>query len=120
MLQNQCALQKSVAYFFNRSKDVNEVEGSTVITLFACLTREFIYDDEINTYIKEETVWVDIEDIKIEKATEKMKSLPNCMQQYKITEKVFRDLYQLSKNCPRELYYVTPFYQESTREKYIT
>lgn len=120
MPQNQCAFQESVAYFFYRSKDINEENDLTVITLFARLTRESTYEDDLNTYKKVDTVWVDIEDIEMEVATEKMKGLPNCMQQFKITEEVFRNLYQLSKSCPSELYYVTPFHQESVREKFIT
>ncbi|TWT01805.1 hypothetical protein [Planomicrobium sp. CPCC 101079] len=120
MLKNQSALQNSTAYYFNRSKDTNKENESTVITLFARLTRELTWDDGFDTYKKIETFWVDIEDIEMEEATEKMKSLPNCMQYYKISEKVFHDLYQLSKNCPKELYYVTPFHQESFREKFIT
>lgn len=119
MLQNQYALQKSVQYFFRRSKDVNEENNSTVITLFARLSREIVFDDGLKTCKKAQTFWVDIEDIKMEEATEKIKELPNGMQQYKITEKVFRSLYQLSQNQPTELFYVTPFHQESKREKFI-
>jgi hypothetical protein len=119
MPQKQYVPHKSIAYFFNRSKDTHEENGIAIITLFARLTREFTYDDGFNTYEKAETVWVDMEDIKMEKATEKMKALPNCMQRYTITEKVFRELYQLSKNCPRELYYITPFHHESIREKFV-
>lgn len=120
MAQNQYALQKSVQYFFRRSKDINEENGKPVITLFARLMRETTFDDGLNTYRKAETVWVDIEDVSIAEASEKEKELPNGTQQYKITEKVFRSLYHLSRNKPRELFYVTPFHQESKREKFIT
>lgn len=120
MPQNQSTLQKSVRYFFNRSKDINEENESKVITLFARLTKEIVFVDGWDTYKKAETVWVEIEDIKLEEATERMKGLPNCMQQYKITENVFRSLYKLSESCPKELYYVTPFHHESEREKFIT
>lgn len=120
MAQNQYALQKSVHYFFNRSKDINEENESKVITLFARLTKEIVYADGWDTYKKTETVWVEIEDVKMEEATEKMKDMPNCMQQYKVTENVFRSLYKMSKSCPEELYYVTPLHRESKREKFIT
>ncbi|WP_033543652.1 hypothetical protein [Planococcus sp. CAU13] len=120
MPQNQYALQKSVQYFFRRSKDVNVENGSTVITLFARLMKEITFDDGLNTYKKAETVWVDIWDVEMEAATEKMKELPNCMQQYIITEKVFCSLYQLSRNSPKELFYVTPLHHEAKREKFIT
>lgn len=120
MAQNQSALQKSVRYFFSRSKGISEENDAKVITLFARLTKEVIFVDGWNTYKKAETVWVEIEDIKLEEATEKMKELPNCTQQYKVTENVFRSLYKLSKSCPKELYFVTPYHRESKREKFIT
>lgn len=119
MPQNQYAVQESVAYFFNKSKDVYEENEASFITVFARLTREFTYNDGFGTYKKEETIWVDMEDIEMEEATEKMKEAPNGMQRYTISEKVFRNLYQLSKNCPQELYCVTPFHQESTQQKFV-
>lgn len=120
MAQNQYALQKSVSYFFNRSKDISEENESKVITLFARLTKEIVFEDGCDTYKKAETVWVEIEDVKMEEATEKMKDLPNCMQQYRVTESVFHSLCKLSKSCPKELYYVTPLHRESKRKEFIT
>ena len=119
MPRNQIAPQKSIAYFFSRSKDVHEEDGVKTITLYARLTREFTYKDDQNIFTKVQTVWVDIEDIKMEEATEKMKELPNAMQEYTLTEEVFRMLYQLSKSCPRELYFVTPLHQGFIRQKFI-
>lgn len=119
MPQNQCTAQESVAYFFNKSKDVYEENEVSFITVFARLTREFTYANGVDTYKKAETIWVGIEDIKVEEASEKLKSLPNGMQRYTISENVFRDLYQLSKNCSQELYCVTPFHRASTQQKYV-
>ncbi|TWT08047.1 hypothetical protein FQV26_09615 [Planococcus sp. CPCC 101016] len=119
MPQNQYMPKTSVAYFFNRSKDVNTENNISILTLFARLTREITYDDGINIYSKVDTIWVDIEDIQLEKATESMKSLPNGMQEYTVTEEVFHALVNLSKVSPRELYCLTPFHREAVREKFI-
>lgn len=120
MPQNQYVPKTSAAYFFSRSKDINVENEIAVITVLARLTREITYDDGLNTYSKEETVWVDIEDIKLEEATESMKRLPNSMQEYAVTKEIFLALVNLSQTSPRELYCLTPFHREAVREKFIT
>ena len=119
MPQNQSIPNTSVAYFYNRSKGISTENDATILTLFGRLTREVTYDDGLNIYSKVETVWVDIEDIKLEEATENMKNLPNGMQEYTVTEKIFLTLLHLSKKSPRELFCLTPLHREAVREKFI-
>lgn len=116
MAKNHSLSCESVSYFFSRSKDVHKENDSLSITLFGRLSREFTYTDEINTYKRVESVWVDIEEIKMEQASEKLKSLPNQICRYEITEEVFRDLYNVSRNFPSELYSVTPMHFEKQIE----
>ncbi|MCP2034566.1 hypothetical protein L1279_001553 [Planomicrobium sp. HSC-17F08] len=109
---------KSVSYFFLRSKDVHIENDSAVITFFARLTREIFHSREEEP--KVETVWVKIDEVPLERATKKAKAMPNCMQRYEIPQNVFYHLYQMSKSCPKELFYVTPYSRHFTREDFIT
>lgn len=107
--------QKSINYFFLKSKDVHIENGLAFITLFARLTREISWISKGKRQIHVETVWVEIEESQMEHAPEKMKTLPNCMQRYAITENVFCNLYQLSKKYPKDLFYVTPYHHRFNR-----
>lgn len=109
MPQNQTVPVESITYFFTRSKDVHEENGKQIITLFARLTREFTKTDGLEAVEKVESVWVDIEDVEMEHATEKMRALPDRIHRYKVSKEVFLELYKASANCPQELYYVIPF-----------
>lgn len=84
------------------------------LTLFVRLTKEFTVKEGNNDIKKVEYLWGDIEEVKMEHATRKMKSLPNCVHRYKVSEKVFLELYRASLICPKELYYITPY---NKREK---
>lgn len=108
MARNQLVSLESITYFFTRSKDVHEENGTLFVTLFARLTREFTKTDEPNAGKKVEFVWVDIEEIRMEHATKKMRALPNCIHRYNISKEVFLGLFKASANCPKELYFVTP------------
>ncbi|MBT2572049.1 hypothetical protein [Planococcus sp. ISL-110] len=111
--------QKSVGYFFLRSKDVHLENGTAFITFFARLTKEISFRKEGKEQTEVQTVWVEIDEVLLEHASKKARALPNCMQRYEITQNVFHGLYQLSKSCPEELFYLTPYHRECTREKFI-
>ncbi|MBT2572060.1 hypothetical protein [Planococcus sp. ISL-110] len=118
MAQKKLSSQKSVTYFFLKSKDVHTENGLTSITLFARLAREITSVTDREKQTRVETFWVQIDDLGIEHATEKVKALPNCMEKYEVSEKVFLHLLQLSKSCPNELYGVIPYYLKANREMF--
>lgn len=119
MAQEQLISQKSVTYFFLKSKDVHMENGLASITVFARLARETASFSGRKKQTHLETFWVQIEDIRMEHVPEKVKSLPNCLQQYEVSEKVFHHLLQLSKICPNDLYTVTPYYLKVNREMFL-
>lgn len=119
MAREQLSTQKSVTYFFLKSKDVHMENGVTAITLFARLTRVAISFTGREKQTQVETCWVQLEDIEREQATEKVKALPNCMEKYEVSEQVFRHLLQLSKRCPNELYGIIPYYMKANREMFL-
>lgn len=109
--------QKSVSYFFLRSKDVHIENQSAMITFFARLTREISFSKKEQPEVQ--TVWVKIDEVPMEQAPQKVKEMPNCMQRYELPQNVFYHLYQMSKNCPKELFFVTPYHRNSTREYFV-
>ncbi|MBT2583112.1 hypothetical protein [Planococcus sp. ISL-109] len=119
MAQKQVIPQKSVTYFFLKSKDVNMENGLTSITLFARLAREITCFTGREKQTQVETFWVQLDDIGMEQATKKVKALLNCMEKYEVSEQVFRHLLQLSKSCPNELYGVIPYYLKGNREMFL-
>ncbi|MBT2570577.1 hypothetical protein [Planococcus sp. ISL-110] len=107
MPKNPPAYHKEVNFYFSRSKGTYEEGGESVITLFARLSVEIPAEKSRNT--KEcKTIWVDIEDVKDEQATPKMKRMPDSINRYEISEELFWELYKISRKCPEELYYITP------------
>lgn len=112
--------QNSVNYFFLRSKDVHIENGSAFITFFARLTRETSFRKEGKKQTDVQTIWVEIDEMILEHTSEKARALPNCMHRYELLPSVFYSLWELSKNCPKELFYVTPYHRKSTCEKFIT
>ena len=119
MVKKQLIPQKAVTYFFLKSKDVHMENGLISITLFARLGRESTYFTDGEKQTQVETHWVQIDDVDMEHATEKLKTLPNCMEKYEVSEKVFQHLLQLSKSCPSELYSLTPYYLKVNREMFL-
>ncbi|ANU10911.1 hypothetical protein A1A1_17590 [Planococcus antarcticus DSM 14505] len=111
--------RKSVDYFFLRSKDVHIENGSAFITFFARLTREVSFRKDGEKQTRVQTVWVDVDEVKLEHASKKARGLPNCMQRYELSQNVFYNLYQLAKKSPKDLFHITPYCQKSTREKFI-
>ena len=112
--------QKSVGYYFFRSKDVHVEDGRAFITFFVRLTRETSYRKEGKEETEIQSVWVDIDEMMLGHASDKVRALPNCMQRYELTQNVFYNLCQLSKSCPTELFYITPYHRKSKRKKFIT
>lgn len=111
--------EQSVGYFFLRSKDVHYENGSSFIIFFARLAKEISYEKEGRRQQQVQTVWVDIDEVSLEQASQKAKALPNGMQRYELTQNVFHSLYQVSQKCPEELFYITPYHQESSSERFI-
>lgn len=120
MVQTGIKTQQTIAYYFLKSKDVYIENNEVYITLFARLTREITSIGDGKNRPQVETLWVEIIEMPQEHAPEKVRILPNCMNRYMVSELVFKNLYQLSKVCPRELFYVTPYYQKSSRKNYIS
>ncbi|MGH2317828.1 hypothetical protein ACRC6Q_08660 [Planococcus sp. SE5232] len=111
--------EQAIEYFFLRSKDVHIEEETAFITLFARLTKEVSVKKENGEQTEIETVWVDIDEMKLEQAPDKAQALPNGLQRYEITPEVFQNLYHISKWSPKDLFYITPYHRESTSEKFI-
>lgn len=109
MIQNKMATQHSVSNYFYRSKDVHEENGERCITLFCRLSREFTYINDCYEFKKTETVWVDIKEILEKDASENLLALPNRMIKFEISDELLVELFSVSKNCPEELYSLTPF-----------
>lgn len=120
MEQNPLYSQQSFRYFFYKSKDEHLENGLPSITLFAKLAREIAFFKAGKKRVQVETFWFQIDDVKAEQLTEKVKCLPNCIQKYELSEKVFLHLLQVSKRCPRELYCVTPYYLKVNREMFLS
>lgn len=110
MPQKQTIVQEAVNYFFLKSKDISEENNMSSITLFGRLSRETTYSDEINIYNKVDTFWVDIDELDLEQAAQKIKDLPNQICRYLISKEVFQELYKISLNNPKELYTITPLF----------
>lgn len=111
--------EQTVGYFFLRSKDVHNENGASFITFFARLAKEISYEKEGRRQQQVQTVWVEIDEVMLDHASPKAKALPNGVQRYELTQNIFYSLYQVSQNCPDELFYITPFHRESSREKFI-
>lgn len=112
MSEKQLMPHGSVSYYFLRSKDVHEENGVEFITLFARLTREFTFYAKDHVYSQRQSVWVDIEEVKSEHASQKLKELPNSIHTFTVQEQVFKELVKTSQNCPKELYFVTPMHEK--------
>lgn len=108
MQKNPSAYQKKVRFYFSRSKAVHEETGENCITLFVRLSMEMYSSEEPVEVIDSKTMWVDIQDIKIEQASSKVKKMPDSVNRYEISEELFWELYKISQKCPEELYYLTP------------
>lgn len=111
--------RQSVGYYFLRSKDVHIENGAAFITFFIRLTREISFKKEGEQQTRIQAVWVDIDEVKMGHASEKVRALPNCMQRYELTQSMFYSLYHLSKSCPKELFFITPYHRKCIRKEFI-
>lgn len=119
MVQKQKIPQKTVSYFFLKSKDVHMEDGVLTITLFARLASEITSFSDGKKQTQFETHWVQMDDIEMGNATDKLMTLPNCMDKYEVSENVFQHLLQLTASCPSELYSVIPYYLKAHREMFL-
>lgn len=105
-------LKQSIKYHFVRSKDVYMENGTIYITVFARLSKEYnlFTDGRWHTHI--ETIWVDLEDIRKEHAPNRIKQLSNHLQQYQVSESVFRNLHFLAETDAEKLFLTTPMYEQ--------
>lgn len=114
MSEKQLLPQGSVAYYFVRSKDVHEEDGDEFITLFARLTREFTLCSNGEIFSERQSIWVDIDEVKSTDVTQKIRALPNVIQTFTVQEEVFKELVEASRNCPKELYFITPMHEKTS------
>lgn len=108
MPKNPSDCHKEVHFYFSRSKGTHQEGGECFITLFARLSVEIPFSGELENASENKTVWVDIEEVKEERAPSKMKRMPDSINRYEISEELFWELYKISQKCPEELFYITP------------
>lgn len=107
---------QSIGYFFLRSKSIHHENELVFVTFFARLTRETSFSKNGKLHTKIQTVWVDIDERKLEHTSPKTRASPNCIERYELSEDVFHSLCQEAKRCPTELFHITPYHRLSTRE----
>lgn len=105
MPTKQLLNSKKEIFQFTRVKDTYEENGQKFITLFGRLSSK-------NAAVMK-SEWVEIEEVKWEQASYKLKCMPDAMYSYSVSEAIFRELVRLSRRCERELYYLTPIYKTS-------
>lgn len=99
---------KEVHFYFSRSKGSHEEAGECFITLFARLGVEILSAGETGDNSEHKTIWVDIEEVKVDQADSKIKRMADSINRYEISEELFWELYKISQSCPEELYCLTP------------
>lgn len=102
MPRKQPISAEKIRYTFTRVKDTHEENGQKFITVFGRLT--------IQNSVESKSVWVEIEEVKWEQATDKLKSMPDAMYMYYISETIFQELAEISAARHQELYFLTPVY----------
>lgn len=108
MSKNPSADQKEVRFYFSRSKGSHEEAGEFFVTLLARLSVEVFYAGDTGDKGEHKTIWVDIEEMKVDQAASKIKKMPDSINRYEISEELFWDLFKVSQRCPEELYCLTP------------
>lgn len=108
-MQKKTEPQKHIGYYLSRIKDTHIEDGNTFITLFARLS--------IRTTDRNESIWVEIEEVPWDQASQRMQKLPNGAYNYRVSEAVFHELERVSQNQFQTLYYLTPLYQSVTFKK---
>ncbi|MGD7044859.1 hypothetical protein [Jeotgalibacillus proteolyticus] len=102
-----------IRYVFTRVKDSFVENGTIYISFSARLTRE--YPQSI--YSHNDRIWFDIQELKESHATKKMSSLKEGVSTYFLSEEVFDELVKLSSHCPKELYHITPIFEDTYFKK---
>lgn len=90
-------------YYFTRVKDTHEEEGRQFITLFARLS--------VDCNAETKTAWVELEEVNLSGAPERMKRMPDAMRRFTVSQPIFEELVKLSEKRHQELYFLTPIYQ---------
>lgn len=108
MIKGQTDFQEKLSFYFSRSKGTHEEASEQFITLFARLSVIIPSRKQEGEASGYQTLWVDIEQVKEQQATFKMKKMPDFVKQYEVSEALFWELYKISQRCPEELYYLTP------------
>src|SRR5690606_20730014 len=109
MTCHQSVSAETVRFLFTRVKDTHEEDNIKYITLFARLTMKNAY--------KSKSVWVEIDEVKWDQASQKLKEMPDAMHFYTVEEPIFKELYQISKERYEELYFLPPFYKASEMKR---
>jgi hypothetical protein len=102
MPKKQPLSAEKAQYTFTRVKDTHEENGQKFITLFGRLT--------IQNSLESKSAWVEIEEVKWEQATDKLKDMPDAMYMYYISENIFKKLTEISEVRHEDLYFLTPVY----------
>lgn len=105
----QSVSAETLQYSFIRVKDTHEENHVKFITLFARLIIKNAYGTK--------NIWVEIDEVKWEQASEKLKKMPDAMHSYTVNEPVFKELLRLSNSCYKELYSLTPYHKTSEFRK---
>ena len=94
-------------YFLTRVKDTHEEGGMRFITLFARLT----LNDTRSSQPK--SLWVYIDEVKEDGAPSTIRALPNGVHQYVVSQKMAREILEISADNPQRLWLITPFHSTS-------
>lgn len=108
--KNPSTCEKKVYFYFSKSKGTHEEAGEYFITLFARLSLEIFSSENPVGAGESKTFWVDIQEVKYDAASVKMKKMPDSVERFEISGKLFWELYKISQKCPEELYYITPLF----------
>lgn len=111
--------EQTITYHFVKSKDVYSEEGIIYITVFVRLSKEYQFPVHGRWHTHIETVWVELEDMREDHAPEDIKCLPNCVQQFQVSENIFDSLYVLAETSAKELFNITPISQKCYRQSFL-
>jgi len=109
--------QHLITYWFVQSKNVFEEGDYKFLSLFSQLLIEKTYIQHGMRIYKREIVWVEIDEIKMNHVSQKMKDLPNRMNNYQVNAQVFKELLTITERCPTELSFVVPFYIRNSQQE---
>lgn len=102
MQHNQLLTNEKARYTFTRVKDTHEENGEKFITLFGRLS--------VQNQTDSKSAWVEIEEVKWEQATDKVKNMPDAMYMFYISKSIFTELVEIANTNHQDLYCLTPLY----------